>query len=115
MGSDGQAKLPVVDLTNTENLKPRTEAWRSTCKQVQQAFEDCGCFEATYHGVPLDLHNAKFSASKGYLIFQLKPNARRPVTSLTTAISAKFLPFHFTNPWESITRQLLKKLKISQI
>ncbi|KAM1091382.1 hypothetical protein FF1_018876 [Malus domestica] len=26
MGSDGQAKLPVVDLTNAENLKPGTEA-----------------------------------------------------------------------------------------
>lgn len=79
MGSEGQAKLPVVDLTNAENLKPGTEAWRSTCKQVQQALEDCGCFEATYHGVPLDLHNAMFSVSKG--LFDLPVETKCQKTS----------------------------------
>ncbi|KAB2617729.1 2-oxoglutarate-dependent dioxygenase AOP1 [Pyrus ussuriensis x Pyrus communis] len=79
MGSEGQAKLPVVDLTNAENLKPGTEAWRSTCNQVQQALEDCGCFEATYHGVPLDLHNAMFSMSNG--LFDLPVETKCQKTS----------------------------------
>nr|KJB70378.1 hypothetical protein B456_011G070500 [Gossypium raimondii] len=45
-------KLPVIDLFD-ENSKPGTQAWISKCKDVRVAFEQYGCFLATFDRVSL--------------------------------------------------------------
>ncbi|KAM1077838.1 hypothetical protein ACFX19_025575 [Malus domestica] len=52
MGSKTQPKLPVIDLSDG-NLKLGTDAWLLACKQIKDALEEYGCFEAIYHKVPL--------------------------------------------------------------
>lgn len=60
MGSlSSPPKIPVVDFSQ-ENLKPGTSSWVSTCKEVMQALEEYGCFEAVYDKVPLEFHKAFF-------------------------------------------------------
>ncbi|KAJ9179104.1 hypothetical protein P3X46_010927 [Hevea brasiliensis] len=53
-------RLPVIDFSK-ENLRPGTSSWASTCKEVIQALEEYGCFEAVYDKVPLELHKTFFN------------------------------------------------------
>lgn len=55
-------KLPVVDLSG-EDLRPGTETWISTSKQVCQALEEYGCFVIKCNQVSLNLYNAIYSAA----------------------------------------------------
>ncbi|CAK7356623.1 unnamed protein product [Dovyalis caffra] len=60
MGSLAFPELPIIDFSK-ENLKPGTNSWLSTCKDVMHALEEYGCFVAVYDKVPLKLHNDLFS------------------------------------------------------
>ena len=60
MGAQTPHKIPVVDFS-IENMKPGTSTWYSARKDVQRAFEECGCFVAVYDKVPLQLHNTMFA------------------------------------------------------
>ncbi|KAJ0006753.1 hypothetical protein Pint_30005 [Pistacia integerrima] len=55
-------KLPVVDLSG-EDLRPGTQIWISTSKQVCHALEEYGCFLIKSNQVSLDLHNAIYTAA----------------------------------------------------
>lgn len=61
MGSELQAELPVIDFSS-ENLKPGTSSWVSTCKEVQRALEDYGCFVLVYNKLTSELRNEVFGA-----------------------------------------------------
>lgn len=63
MGSEGQLKLPVFDLTK-EDLKPGTSSWLSTCTSVRQAFEKYGCFVVLYDKASDELHSDVFGSLK---------------------------------------------------
>ncbi|KAK8664304.1 hypothetical protein V6N13_084101 [Hibiscus sabdariffa] len=52
-------KVPVIDLFD-ESSKPGTDAWISKCKDVRAAFEQYGCFLATYDKVSLQLQDDVF-------------------------------------------------------
>ncbi|KAJ0006752.1 hypothetical protein Pint_30006 [Pistacia integerrima] len=54
-------KLHVVDLSS-EELRPGTETWISTSKQVCHALEEYGCFVLKCNQVSLDLYNAIYTA-----------------------------------------------------
>ncbi|KAK0596815.1 hypothetical protein LWI29_019315 [Acer saccharum] len=56
-------KLPVIDFSK-EDLKPGTQTWFSTCKEICQALEKHGCFIVECKDVSLDLHNKIFDAAK---------------------------------------------------
>lgn len=62
MGSELQPKLPVLDFSCSENLKPGTSSWLSACKQVRRALEDCGCFVVVYEKVSPELLKQVFGA-----------------------------------------------------
>ncbi|KAI9161174.1 hypothetical protein LWI28_015117 [Acer negundo] len=63
MGSQTLPKLPVIDFSK-EDLKPGTQTWFSTCKEICQALEEHGCFIVECKDVSLDLHNKIFDAAK---------------------------------------------------
>ncbi|KAK3219651.1 hypothetical protein Dsin_013621 [Dipteronia sinensis] len=64
MGSQSpSSSIPVIDLSN-EDLKPGTNNWVSTCKEIRHAMEEFGCFEAIYSKVSVELHNQVFDTSK---------------------------------------------------
>ncbi|KAK8664308.1 hypothetical protein V6N13_084105 [Hibiscus sabdariffa] len=52
-------KVPVIDLFD-ESSKPVSDAWISKCKEVRAAFEQYGCFLATYDKVSLQLQDDVF-------------------------------------------------------
>ncbi|KAE8684303.1 Detected protein of unknown function [Hibiscus syriacus] len=52
-------KIPVIDIFD-ENSKPGTSAWISKCKDVRAAFEQYGCFLATYDKVSSQLQDDVF-------------------------------------------------------
>lgn len=62
MESQSQPKIPVIDMSN-ERLKPDTSVWQSASKEIRNAFEEFGCFEAIYRKVPLELHNYVFATA----------------------------------------------------
>ncbi|KAM2957842.1 hypothetical protein FF2_024769 [Malus domestica] len=78
MASETQPKLPVIDLSD-ENLKPGTDAWLLACKEIKDALEEYGCFEAIYHKVPLELHNSMFTAMED--LFGLPLETKKQKTS----------------------------------
>ncbi|KAK6912128.1 Non-hem dioxygenase N-terminal domain [Dillenia turbinata] len=78
MVSETLPKLPVINLSN-ENLKPGTSDWISTCNDVTKALEEYGCFVAVYDRVPVELHNAVFSAAEE--LFTLPMETKRKNTS----------------------------------
>ncbi|KAH7565127.1 hypothetical protein JRO89_XS09G0140400 [Xanthoceras sorbifolium] len=63
MGSLTEPKIPVIDFSK-EDLKPGTQAWLSTSKQVCGALEEYGCFIVECNDVSSDLHNKIFDAAK---------------------------------------------------
>ncbi|XP_022777201.1 2-oxoglutarate-dependent dioxygenase AOP3-like [Durio zibethinus] len=54
MAHQSAIKLPVIDVFD-ENSKPGTDSWICKCKEVQLAFEQYGCFLATFENVSLQL------------------------------------------------------------
>ncbi|PON57128.1 Oxoglutarate/iron-dependent dioxygenase [Trema orientale] len=65
MGSGKEYKIPVINFSE-ENLKPGSDSWILTSKQVRYALEEYGCFEVTYHRFTLQLHNSIFGATKDF-------------------------------------------------
>ncbi|XVE52009.1 hypothetical protein DITRI_Ditri02bG0085900 [Diplodiscus trichospermus] len=59
MADQTATKIPVIDLFD-ENCKPGTYSWISKCKQVRLAFEEYGCFLATFDKVSSQLHDGVF-------------------------------------------------------
>jgi len=60
MGSDHNQvspKLPVLDFSNKETLKPGTNSWLSARKDVQQALEEFGCFVVLYDKISPEFRN----------------------------------------------------------
>lgn len=60
MGSDHNQvspKLPVLDFSNKETLKPGTNSWLSARKDVQQALEEFGCFVVFYDKISPEFRN----------------------------------------------------------
>uniref|UniRef100_A0A2N9I9X9 Fe2OG dioxygenase domain-containing protein n=1 Tax=Fagus sylvatica TaxID=28930 RepID=A0A2N9I9X9_FAGSY len=78
MGAQTPHKIPVVDFS-IENMKPGTSTWYSARKDVQRAFEECGCFVAVYDKVPLQLHNTMFA--KVEELFNLPKDTKMKNTS----------------------------------
>ncbi|XP_016651031.1 PREDICTED: LOW QUALITY PROTEIN: 2-oxoglutarate-dependent dioxygenase AOP3-like [Prunus mume] len=58
------ARIPVVDFSKADSLKPGTSSWLSARKDVCRALEDLGCFMATIlpSKVPPGLHKTIFDA-----------------------------------------------------
>lgn len=54
-------KFPVLDFSDQE-LKPGTPLWDSLKVQVRKAFEEYGCFEASFNKIPLQLSKYVFDA-----------------------------------------------------
>ena len=48
MGSKRLAEIPVIDLSNTDQLSPGSSSRHSTCAQIRNALEEYGCFVAKY-------------------------------------------------------------------
>ncbi|KAF5466676.1 hypothetical protein F2P56_016582 [Juglans regia] len=64
MGSESaDLKLPAIDFSNPDDLKPGSPEWESLKGQVRQALEEYGCFEAFFHKVPLELRKALLGAT----------------------------------------------------
>ena len=61
MGSHPPPKIPVVNISK-ENLKPGSNSWSATCKDVILALEEYGCFIAVYDKVSSQLQKTLFSA-----------------------------------------------------
>ncbi|KAH7565128.1 hypothetical protein ACOSP7_020722 [Xanthoceras sorbifolium] len=78
MGSQTVPKIPVVDFSK-EDLKPGTEAWFSTSKQVCNALEEHGCFIVECKDVSSDLHNTIFDEAKQ--LFDLPLEVKKKNTS----------------------------------
>lgn len=66
MGSESEAKIPVIDLSN-EKLKAGTNSWVEARDSIRKALEEQGWFIAEYDQVSLDLHNAIFSVTEELL------------------------------------------------
>ena len=61
MGSETTPKLPVIDF-NKASLKPNTIEWDLVKRQVRQALQEYGCFEAVFDKIPLELREEIFGA-----------------------------------------------------
>lgn len=79
MGSQTPSQLPVVDLTDIENLKPGTEPYLSACNVVRAALEDHGCFMARYDKVGSELRASVVSAMEE--LFGLPLETKKQETS----------------------------------
>lgn len=62
MASQRVPKLPVVDLSLREDLRPGTETWESICKEVCNALEEYGCFVIECKQVSLNLYSEIYTA-----------------------------------------------------
>ncbi|KAJ0006748.1 hypothetical protein Pint_30003 [Pistacia integerrima] len=62
MASKTLPKLPVIDLSLREDLRPGTRTWESMCKEVCNALEEYGCFVIICNQVSLNLHSEIYSA-----------------------------------------------------
>ncbi|CAN4114039.1 unnamed protein product [Withania somnifera] len=67
--------IPTIDFCNQE-LKPNTPQWESTKKQVFEALQEYGCFEAIYDKVPNDIREAMFVTSKEIFEFPLETKVK---------------------------------------
>ncbi|XVF86719.1 hypothetical protein PTKIN_Ptkin18bG0064600 [Pterospermum kingtungense] len=68
MADKSDTEIPVIDLFD-ENCKPGTDSWISKCKEVRLAFEEYGCFLATFDKVSLQLQDQVFDSLQE--LFQL--------------------------------------------
>ncbi|KAM2075170.1 hypothetical protein ACFX1T_038095 [Malus domestica] len=73
------AKLPVIDFSKEDCLKPGISSWLSICNDVCRALEELGCFEAIMpNDVYSELQNNIFAAVKDLFDApsELKPKNR---------------------------------------
>ncbi|PON71241.1 Oxoglutarate/iron-dependent dioxygenase [Parasponia andersonii] len=64
MGSQTDHKIPTVDFSNEENLKPGSDSWALACKQVRYGLEEYGCFQAVYDKIPTQVYDSAFLAAQ---------------------------------------------------
>ncbi|XP_019094888.1 PREDICTED: probable 2-oxoglutarate-dependent dioxygenase AOP1 [Camelina sativa] len=57
-------KVPILDFTSQQDLKPNTSVWRSISRDACEALEEYGCFVAVYDGVTQQLDDSVFAAAK---------------------------------------------------
>ncbi|KAL3631837.1 hypothetical protein CASFOL_024821 [Castilleja foliolosa] len=62
MGSVTRSHLAVIDFTN-DKLKPGSNSWSSTCKDIRQALENQGCFIALFGKISPQLNKSIFEAA----------------------------------------------------
>ncbi|KAM3001366.1 hypothetical protein FF2_037665 [Malus domestica] len=104
------AKLPVIDFSKEDCLKPGISSWLSIYNDVCRALEELGCFEAIMpNDVYSELQNNIFAAVKDLFDApsELKPKNRYEGNPYCG---------HFTynivmKVWGLITLQTLKKLR----
>ncbi|KAG2723017.1 hypothetical protein I3843_02G131300 [Carya illinoinensis] len=65
MSSETLPKVPIIDFSN-DKLKPGTNFWSSTCKDVRRALEEYGSFIAVYDKVTKVLEKAIHDAGKEF-------------------------------------------------
>ncbi|VVB00409.1 unnamed protein product [Arabis nemorensis] len=70
-----KSKVPILDLTSHQDLKPNTSTWRSISKEACEALEEYGCFVAMYDGVRQQLDDSAFAAAKE--LFDLPTETKR--------------------------------------
>lgn len=68
-------KIPILDLTSQQDLKPNTSTWRSISKEACEALEEYGCFLAVYDGVTQQLDDSVFAAAEE--LFDLPTETKR--------------------------------------
>ncbi|KAL3344381.1 hypothetical protein AABB24_023692 [Solanum stoloniferum] len=71
MASTKLGKVPTIDFSNHQALKPNTPLWESTKIQVFEALQEYGCFEAIYK-VPNEIKDGMFGISKEIFEFPLE-------------------------------------------
>ncbi|CAL9029081.1 unnamed protein product [Prunus brigantina] len=77
MGTQTVAKIPVVDFSNEDCLKPGTSSWLSISKNICHALEELGCFVAILPGkVSPELHNTFFGTLGEFFDFPTEIKVR---------------------------------------
>ncbi|KAK6796631.1 hypothetical protein RDI58_004332 [Solanum bulbocastanum] len=71
MASTKSVKVPTIDFSNHQALKPNTPLWESTKIQVFEALQEYDCFEAIYK-VPNEIKDGMFGISKEIFEFPLE-------------------------------------------
>ncbi|CAH8325766.1 unnamed protein product [Eruca vesicaria subsp. sativa] len=69
------SKVPVLDLTSRQDLKPNTSTWRSISREACEALEEYGCFVALYDGVTQQLDDSVFAEAEE--LFDLPTETKR--------------------------------------
>lgn len=68
-------KVPILDLTSQQDLKPNTSTWRSISREACEALEDYGCFVVVYDGVTQQLDDSVFAAAEE--LFDLQTETKK--------------------------------------
>ncbi|TMX01605.1 hypothetical protein EJD97_024154 [Solanum chilense] len=76
MASIKSVKVPTIDFSNYQELKPNTPLWESIKIQVFEAFQEYGCFEAIYDKVPKEIREETFDMSKEIFEFPLETKVK---------------------------------------
>ncbi|KAI9107491.1 hypothetical protein K1719_021528 [Acacia pycnantha] len=63
MGSETILKLPFIDFSSLD-LESKNPKWAEVKSQVHRALEECGCFEALFDKVPLEIRKSLFVVLK---------------------------------------------------
>lgn len=79
MGSSTDFQLPIIDLSDDEDLQPGTEKWLSTCQMVKNALESYSCFYVMSNKIPLQLQNLIFTLMKH--VFDLPLETKKQCSS----------------------------------
>ncbi|KAI9084641.1 hypothetical protein K1719_033423 [Acacia pycnantha] len=75
MGSETILKLPVIDF-NSLDLDSKNPEWEEVKSQVHKALEECGCFEALFDKVPLEIRKSLFVVLKELFDLPLQTKLR---------------------------------------
>ncbi|KAK4252843.1 hypothetical protein QN277_010988 [Acacia crassicarpa] len=75
MGLETILRLPVIDF-NSLDLESKNPKWGEVKSQVHKALEECGCFEALFDKVPLDLRKSLFVVVKELFDLPLQTKQR---------------------------------------
>lgn len=98
------AKLPVVDFSKEDSLKPGTSSWLSAQKDVCQALEELGCFIVilSSNKVSLELQNTIFTSLNDLFDLPMEiKNARGDGYSTLNPAHEGFRILQGTNPEET--------------
>ncbi|XP_031282287.1 probable 2-oxoglutarate-dependent dioxygenase AOP1 [Pistacia vera] len=105
MGSETLPKLPVIDLSSREDLRPGAETWESTRKQVCHALEEYGCFVIESSQVSLDLHSEIYSSVLDLFDLPVEIKEQKPAHQRDHPLgrSSSFSPKHERIDTENLT------------